>query len=107
MSTAPKFRPVGVPLDVPDTALEQINRQRGVPTLIAPSPTETSLPARRDSIRLRPLNIHVPDYVFRAIKQRAHDADTSIRFIVMKALSDAGIDIDPADLIEDARRKRD
>ena len=107
MNTAPKFRPVGVPLDVPDAALEQINRQRGVPTLIAPTPTEATPATRLASPRLRPLNIHVPDYVFRSIKQRAHDADTSIRFIVMKALSDAGIDIDPVDLIEDARRKRD
>lgn len=106
MSNAPNFRPVGTPLEVPDADLDQINRRLGVPTLVtASTPPPVAAVAPR-ATQLRAINIHLPDYVFRAVKDRAHQQDTSIRFIVMKALADSGIEIDPADLIEDARRAR-
>ena len=103
MNNAPHFRPVGTPLEVPDTELDQINRRLGVPTLVtSTAPVVASAPR---AAQLRPINIHLPEYVFRAVKERAHQQDTSIRFIVMKALADSGIDIDAADLVEDARRR--
>jgi hypothetical protein len=48
----------------------------------------------------------LPDYVVTDIKQRALDAKTSQRFIIMQALRRGGIAIDDMDMIEDGRRVR-
>lgn len=41
--TAPNFRPITTPLDVPDDALDRINDQLGVPTMVpAPKPSSKS-----------------------------------------------------------------
>ena len=45
-------------------------------------------------------------FVYRAIRDRAHQQETSTKFIVMKALAESGITIEPADLVEDGRRSK-
>jgi len=99
---SPVFRPIGAPLDVPDTALDTLNRQLGVPTLVPPV-TRDAPPAEPRSLT-KAINIHVPDYAVAALKAKAFEADSSVRFIVLKALDQFGIAIRPADLVEDARR---
>ncbi|MGE3916366.1 MAG: hypothetical protein AB7F78_11775 [Hyphomicrobiaceae bacterium] len=106
MSKAPSFRPVAAPLAVSDADLDQMNRRLGVPMLVPTSPQDQTPRPQPQAQKLRAVNIHLPEYVFRIIRERAHQQDTSIRFIVMKALADSGIDINAADLVEDARRSR-
>lgn len=107
MSTSPRFRPIGKPLDASDNDLNLVNRKLGVPTLVSPVAPAPEPSPRRRIRRMRPLNVHLPDYVYRAVRDRAHQQESSVRFIVMQALADSGIDIAPADLVEDARRSRD
>lgn len=56
--------------------------------------------------RMIPLNVEVPDYVWVALKSRAAENFTSVRYHILKLLSESGIAIAEADLIEDGRRLR-
>lgn len=56
--------------------------------------------------RMIPLNVEVPDYVWVALKSRAAENFTSVRYHILKLLADNGIAIAEADLIEDGRRLR-
>lgn len=47
--TAPNFRPILTPLDVPDDALDRINDQLGVPTMVR-SPQQSSKPPQNDAV---------------------------------------------------------
>lgn len=96
MRSTPAFRAIGAPLDVNDAALDLINQRLGVPTL-APARPPTK-------VKSKAINLHLPDYVVDALKAKAFTAQSSVRFVIMQALADAGIRIDPADLIKDARR---
>ena len=95
MSTAPNFRAIATPLDVADQDLAAINQRLGVPTLVT-SP--------RPKAPMKPMNLLLPAYLVKAIKDRAHADDTSHRYVVLKALHDAGFPVEPDDLVKDARR---
>lgn len=56
--------------------------------------------------RMIPLNVEVPDYVWVALKSRAAENFTSVRYHILKLLAENGIAIAEADLIEDGRRLR-
>lgn len=109
MSSAPNFRSIGAPLDVDDVALDTLNRSLGVPTLVSvTAPISAPQPASETLARapVKAVNVHLPDYVVDTLKARAFETGASVRFIIMKALHDAGITIEPADLVEDGRRTR-
>lgn len=53
-----------------------------------------------------PLNVEVPDYVWVALKSRAAQNFTSVRYHILKLLTQDGIEIAEADLVEDGRRLR-
>jgi len=56
--------------------------------------------------RMIPLNVEVPDYVWVALKSRAAQNFTSVRYHILKLLTQDGIEIAEADLVEDGRRLR-
>ena len=57
-------------------------------------------------VRMKTLNIEVPDYAWIAIKMRAAQEMVSVRHVIMLALKADGIEIKDADMIEDGRRLR-
>jgi hypothetical protein len=99
MTNAPVFRSIGTPLDVADADLCHLNHRMGVPTLMAPA-----TPPAKPAAPTRPYNLHLPDYALQALKAKAFEANASVRYIILKALNEAGIAIDAADLVQDARR---
>ncbi|MBL8565215.1 MAG: hypothetical protein JNM89_05810 [Hyphomicrobiaceae bacterium] len=104
MSTKPAFRNITEPLTVTDTDLDRLNQRMGVPTLVAGAPKQEEPPiAPRQQ---RPINILVPDYVAEAVREKAHKAKSSVRYIVLKALADSGIPVELDDLVLDARRAK-
>lgn len=84
-----------------DEQLATINRTMGVPTLVPPT-----APAAKPTADLKAVNLLVPRYLAREIKRRAFEGETSEKYVVMKALQDAGFHIDPADLVLDGRSIR-
>ncbi len=128
--TAPTFRMIATPLDVPDDALDVINHALGVPTMMkpqaqpvppqnaappapAPSPTQQR-PARTAAatnaatprLDMDKLTIELPRYLTDAMKREAVERRTSVRHIVMLGLQKLGLDIRACDLIPDGRRTR-
>lgn len=97
MST-PAFRTIAAPLDATDEQLATINRNMGVPTLVSKQE-----PALKPTDDTKALNMLVPRYLHREIKRRAFEGETSEKYVVMKALQDAGFHIDDADLVRDGR----
>lgn len=100
MTNVPAFRQIGTPLDVPDADLSQLNRRLGVPALVP-----VAAPPAKPTSPTRAINVHLPEYVLKALKAKANDADASVRYLILKAIADAGVvTVDPADLVPDARR---
>ncbi|MEZ5773693.1 MAG: hypothetical protein R3D33_02965 [Hyphomicrobiaceae bacterium] len=106
MSAAQRFKPIGgVPAS--DADLEAFAVRRGIPSLKAPesilAPPEA--PQRANpSTPLGRLTLELPVYLCTEIRMRAASETCSARYLVMKALKEAGFRIDEADLITDARR---
>jgi hypothetical protein len=104
MSHTPAFRQIGTPLTVADTDLDRINQRLGVPTLVPTNQTPVLPSPMTPPVPLKAVNVHLPDYVVRALKAKALATESSVRYLIMKALVDAGIVINPTDLVLDARR---
>ena len=76
-------------------------------TLAAPAaPAAPQTPAPTPRSRVRSMNLELPDYVMRALKEMALRDDCSVRHVIMRALAREGILIQPADMIADGRRLR-
>lgn len=111
MSTARNFKSM-TPVEPTDAQITAFAQQRGVPairaavpemTTVAPLDT-TSAPAEVvESIRLA---LEVPLYLSDALKRRALDERCSTRFLILKAIRDAGFHINETDMIADGRRVR-
>ncbi|MDX2289868.1 MAG: hypothetical protein NW217_13730 [Hyphomicrobiaceae bacterium] len=108
-----KFRPIAVPLDVDDAALDRVNSRLGVPTLTKPGvKTSTSdhdpvdVPAAPDRPALEKLTIELPRYLADALRREAVERRTTARHLVMLALRKDGFQVDDADLVPDGRRAR-
>ncbi|MEQ1670933.1 MAG: hypothetical protein ABL893_08755 [Hyphomicrobium sp.] len=113
----PSFRSIAAPLDVDDAALDRINTQLGVPTLMKPvahaKPERKPKPASPapmavEDVRaaLEKLTIEVPSYLADAMKREALDKRMSVRHVVMLALKKSGFEIAACDLVPDGRRTR-
>ena len=112
----PAFRPIGAPLDVDDAALDAVNARLGVPVLarteprpaIAQSPPAAALPvftAQPAAVPVEKLSVMVPDYLGAAIRLKAAETRTTVRYVVMEALAAHGFTIAAADMVPDGRRK--
>jgi hypothetical protein len=130
MSVSKAIKPAfqSVEIDLIDQRLDAQAAEKGIPTLVAPksAPPETAddAGAPRPSkavpkasraaaavqstprVRMKTLNIEVPDYAWIAIKMRAAQEMVSARHVIMLALRADGIEIKDADMIEDGRRLR-
>ena len=116
----PNFKKMN--LDVLDAA-ESYGKGKNVPELVPPDKSDTtstldasqksttsnkSVPAKK-ATELTPtkrLAVFLPDYLVRAISDKAHSNNTTIRYVVTHALQKAGFQIQPQDLREDGRRER-
>jgi hypothetical protein len=109
-----KFRPIAVPLDVDDAALDRVNAQLGVPTMTKPAanpkaaarPPVAETPPPPDRSAPEKLTIELPRYLADAIRRTAVEQRTTARHLVMLALRKNGFEVDEADLVPDGRRAR-
>lgn len=69
-----------------------------------PTAAERQKPTPRE--RMKSMNLELPDYAMRALKELALRESCSVRHVIMRALAKEGIAIRPADLIADGRRLR-
>jgi len=66
-----------------------------------------SLSPRAPSLRqLKPLKLMVPNYLFRELTVRAAESSVTKKYLILKALQDAGFTVESEDLEEDGRRLR-
>ena len=103
----PQFRPIQQPLAVPDAALDRLNDRMGVPTMSRPDITQAPRSVPKPSPQARAqekLSVELPTYLMDAMKQEALTRKVSVRHLVMIALKGLGLEIDPTDLVPDARR---
>jgi hypothetical protein len=62
------------------------------------TPAQTQSPVRRMAVDL-------PVYLISAIRKRAAEEDTTIRYVITRALRKDGFPVESRDLIEDGRRE--
>ena len=55
---------------------------------------------------MKTLNIEVPDYAWVALQMRHAKEMVSVRYLVLLALREIGIEINDVDMVEDGRRYR-
>lgn len=108
-----KFRPIAVPLDVDDAALDRVNSQLGVPVLTKPAANKVAapraiedIPAVPDRPALEKLTIELPRYLADAVRRAAVEQRTTARHLVMLALRKDGFQVEDSDLVPDGRRAR-
>jgi hypothetical protein len=130
MSVSKAIKPAfqSVEIDLIDQRLDAQAAEKGIPTLVVPKlappeiaddtgtprPSKAAPKASRavaavqstPRVRMKTLNIEVPDYAWIAIKMRAAQEMVSVRHVIMLALRADGIEIKDADMIEDGRRLR-
>ena len=110
----PLFRPIA-PLEVDDSALDELNDRLGVPTMVPAPKSHASSPAqatRSPTPKPTPpalsphekLTAELPVYLLDALRLEAAKQRVSVRHIVMLALQKAGYAIEARDMVPDARR---
>lgn len=105
----PVFKSIGAPLDVDDSALEELAGMMGVPALVrpkAPSVPASVAPAVPTPPRPEKLTIMIPGYLMDALRQGAAAERTTVRHLVMSALRAQGYEIADGDMVSDGRRAR-
>lgn len=118
------FQPLDSDLD--DGKLEKLAQRKGVGVLVKPDAAEgqgeqggetVQVPApitqpeplasrATPRSRMKTLNVELPEYVWTELKIRAAQRQTSLRHVIMSALTLDGITITDADMVEDGRRLR-
>ncbi|MFT4117920.1 hypothetical protein [Bradyrhizobium sp.] len=99
-----------------DTKIEALAQEKGVSTLVKASRLEQN-PSEKPKIlvtnepaplrtAMKALNVELPDYVWKALKIRAAERQTSVRHIIMSALRADGICIVETDMIDASLRTR-
>ena len=134
MTNRPSFRQIGTPLDVSDAALEKLNDDLRVPTMVKspdrspvtrqgvsqdrpkaiprPSPSRTAeneprvknSAAAGDPDPVPRLHVELPGYLHDAMRLYAAQHRTSLRHIILQGLVAIGFAIEATDLIPDGRR---
>lgn len=120
MSNDRGFQSIRSPLRAGDEEdlLEALAARKGIGRLQSPEGSEPPpLAPRRQTAepepqkatsrdRVKSMNLELPDYVMRALKELALNENCSVRHIIMRSLLKEGIEINPADMIADGRRLR-
>lgn len=106
-----------------DDKLEKLARSNGVGTMTKPEPvpsrageghlkpqaaptTVAIAPEATPRNRMKNVSLDLPDYAWTEVKIRAAQNQTSMRYIIMKALRADGITIKDVDMVEDGRTVR-
>lgn len=110
--TKPSFRRINTE-DVPDALIDQINDSMGVPTLTRPQPHQqhlSSAPAPKPPPRPKAaasrekLTVVLPGYLMDAMKLEALKRRMTLRHFVILAMQSVGLEVEPQDLVPDARK---
>ena len=127
---APHFRPINVPLDVSDEALNALGDRLGVPALVRPEPppapkvnsqtvspvaapppveppktVEASAPQQQPApCPQEKLTIELPAYLTQALRRDCAERRVTQRYLVLQGLQAIGYAVDAADLVPDHRR---
>jgi hypothetical protein len=121
MTTERKPYPSFTDDEIDEATLDRIAHDKRIGTMVMPKPAsregasrKAALPAAPDALPdhlptprsgMRNVNTEMPEYLGTELKVRAAQDRTSIRFLIMNALSKDGFDVRPADL-EEARGGR-
>lgn len=100
------IRPKG---EVDDAAIEENSRRLGSEWGALTSlegGKEPKLSAEPARVLIASLRIEMPDYLDRALARRAAEERVTKQYLVLKALEQAGYEIDPVDLVPDKRKAR-
>jgi hypothetical protein len=73
---------------------------------IAAAPSDASFEQAPARTPMKTLNVELPDYVWTALKIRAAERKTSVRYVIMDALRRDGIAINEIDMIDASQRTR-
>ncbi len=95
----------------PDQAGEGASRESPVPAVVTPLPQvsrtrKAKIPEPAMPSPIRRLHVELPDYLVRAIGDKAHATQTTNRYVITQALQKAGFYVAAEDLKEDGRRVR-
>lgn len=124
----PTFRPTGIAnidIDAAVKLVEEHSKENNIKSLTAtgtppaPKPVEkpaevqapvakpqkTSQAQAESKVTIRRLSVELPDYILTAVKRRAAEEDTTIRYIISRALRKDGFKFESGDLVEDGRRE--
>jgi hypothetical protein len=82
--------------------VEALASREGLPSLTP----KGELPKTAVPRPLKPLKLMVPDYLFRELTVRAAESSVTKKYLILKALQDAGFTVESEDLEEDGRRLR-
>jgi hypothetical protein len=111
---------MGVPTLVKPAAKPAANRSEAPQDAPGPEPRPSPAPAAKDSPparetvpgpaldrrALEKLTVELPGYLMDAIKQDALNRHTTARHVVLMALQSAGFQVEPADLVPYAPRRK-
>lgn len=73
---------------------------------IAAAPSDALFDEAPARTPMKTLNVELPDYVWTALKIRAAERKTSVRYVIMDALRRDGIAINEIDMIDASQRTR-
>jgi hypothetical protein len=95
----------------PDQAGEGVSPKLPAPTGVTPlslaaRPRKAKQPEPALPSPIRRLHVELPDYLVRAIGDKAHATQTTNRYVITQALQKAGFYVAAEDLKEDGRRVR-
>lgn len=90
-----------------DDQIAAFAQRRGVPSL-QPVATTDTVPAKSvaPTAAQARMALDLPAYLHDALKRRALDERCSTRFVILKALRNAGFDVADGDMVADGRRTR-
>lgn len=104
------------------TAVDEFARDKGVPEMVFPKQEKEQAaastkqppvpvvavksPPKPAAAPSKRLAVELPEYLVRAVADKAHATDSTIRYVVTQALQKAGFYVAPEDLSEDGRRGR-
>jgi hypothetical protein len=83
--------------------IDVVAREKGLPSL---TPELAKINEAAEPRPMKPIKLMVPDYLFRELSMNAADRGVTKKYLILKALQDAGYRVEPEDMEEDGRRVR-
>ena len=94
------------PFKMPTNAVDDYARERNIPSTVFPQKSQPVAVKAVEPMRgLAKFSFDVSEDVAHRVKQRALDDRCTIRAIILKALSQYGIEVSSEEMVDDGRKK--